>query len=115
MNLDMILFYVIELLLLYSQQEQLNFLSSLVQSKLSVLKKWLIYAVSLAEKELGSGTGALKLRRVYDNFAVKFPTLVEFISFEKSSNYVDEALISMRKMLECNKDVSVYINGDKSD
>ena len=70
---------------------------------------------TFAEKNLGSGTGALKFRQVYDNFAVKFPTLVKFISFEKFSNYVDEALISMRKMLECNKDISVYINGDKSD
>ena len=69
---------------------------------------------TFAEKDLGSGTGALKLRRVYDNFAINFPTLVEFISFEKFSNYVDEALISMRKMLENNKDISVYINGDKT-
>ena len=83
--------------------------------QIECFKEWLIYAVSLAEKNLGSGTGALKLRQVYENFAIKVPTLVEFISFEKFSNYVDEALISMRKMLENNKDISVYINGDTSD
>ena len=82
--------------------------------QIECFKEWLVYAVSLAEKKLGSGTGALKFRQVYDNFATKFPTLVEFISFEKSGSYVNEALISMRKMLENNKDIGVYINGDKT-
>ena len=82
--------------------------------QIECFKEWLVYAVSLAEKYPCGRASALKLRQVYDNFAIKFPTLVEFISFEKFSNYVDEALISMRKMLECNKDISVYINGDKT-
>ena len=32
------------------------------------VKEWLLWAVTEAEKELGSGTGQLKLRQVYDLF-----------------------------------------------
>ena len=45
------------------------------------VKEWLLYAVMEAEKELGSGTGALKLRFVYDMFITKFPLLVALIPF----------------------------------
>ena len=38
-----------------------------VQEQIDQVKEWLLYAVMAAEKELGSGTGALKLRFVYSN------------------------------------------------
>jgi hypothetical protein len=34
-------------------------------AQLASVKEWLLYAVATAEKELGSGTGQLKLRYVY--------------------------------------------------
>ena len=115
MDLHMILFYVIlTIAVALFIARAIKFFKYPRSKQIECFKEWLVYAVSLAEKEFGSGTGALKLRQVYDNFAVKFPTLVEFISFEKFSNYIDEALISMRKMLENNKDIGVYINGDKT-
>ena len=50
--------------------------------QLKKVKEWLLWAVAEAEKELGSGTGQLKLRYVYDMFIVKFPSLAKIISFE---------------------------------
>ena len=37
------------------------------------VKEWLRYAVTIAEQELGSGTGQIKLRQVYDMFIERFP------------------------------------------
>ena len=65
-------------------------------AQLDKVREWLLFAVTQAEKELGGGTGQIKLRYVYDMFVVKFPSLVKFISFETFSFMVDEALIKMR-------------------
>ena len=40
------------------------------------VKQWLIFAVAQAEKELGSGTGQMKLRYVYNLFVSKFQLLL---------------------------------------
>ena len=56
------------------------------------VKQWLLYAVAKAEKELGSGTGQIKLRYVYNMFIAKFPAVALFVTFEELSNLVDEAL-----------------------
>ena len=45
------------------------------------MKNWLLYAVAAAEKALGSGTGELKLRQVYDAFLIKFPIISKLMSF----------------------------------
>ena len=62
------------------------------ESQITVIKEWLKYAVAIAEIEFGSGTGQLKLRRVYDMFITKFPAMAKFIAFEEFIVYVDEAL-----------------------
>ena len=80
-------------------------------SQVAKLKEWLLYAVAEAEKELGGGTGQLKLRYVYDMFVTKFPYLVKFVSFEAFSCLVDEVLEKFRKMLETNKAVKEYVDG----
>lgn len=36
--------------------------------QLNKVREWLLYAVTKAEKELGGGTGQIKLRYVYDMF-----------------------------------------------
>lgn len=63
------------------------------------VKKWLLYAVSNAERELGGGTGPLKLGQVYDDFVSKYPILKIFVSFETFKGWVKIALIEMEKLL----------------
>lgn len=77
--------------------------------QISKVREWLLYAVTAAEKELGSGTGQIKLRYVYDMFIAKFPYLVKAISFETFSILVDEALDKFREMLDTNTNLQSYI------
>ena len=77
--------------------------------QISKVKEWLLYAVTAAEKELGSGTGQIKLRYVYDMFIAKFPYLVKVIPFETFSILVDEALDKFRGMLDSNTNLQNYI------
>jgi len=73
------------------------------------IKEWLLYAVVLAEKELGSGTGAIKLRYVYSLFVDKFPSIAPVVSFELFSRWVDEVLEQMKHLLDTNLDVKAYV------
>jgi hypothetical protein len=76
--------------------------------------EWLLYAVTEAEKQLGGGTGELKLRIVYDWFIAKYPTVSKFVSFGVFSYWVDAALDKMRAMLE-NARISDYVKGGVAD
>lgn len=78
--------------------------------QLQMVKNWLLLAVVEAEKALGSGTGQLKLRYVYDLFITRFKYLSLVISFSQFSMLVDEALEIMRNMIANNKQVEQYIN-----
>lgn len=69
------------------------------------IQEWLIYAVAEAEKTLGSGTGELKLRYVYDKFVTKFPAAAIFISFEDFSIMVEKALQKFEELLQTNKNI----------
>lgn len=82
------------------------------EKQLEVVREWLLLAVIEAEKALGSGTGQVKLRFVYDLFIDKFKYLSLVISFEQFSTLVDEALDTMRDMISNNKQVEGYINGN---
>ncbi len=73
------------------------------------VKEWLLYAVTLAEADLGGGTGKLKLRQVYDMFVMRFKVISFLVSFETFSNWVDAALTEMRKMLETNDNVKALV------
>lgn len=75
------------------------------------VKEWLLWAVTQAEAELGSGTGKLKLRQTYDLFIQRFPALAMAVSFDTFSLWVDEALEEMRKMLKENKAVKEIVKG----
>ena len=48
--------------------------------QLNKVKEWLLFAVIQAEKELGGGTGQIKLRYVYDMFVARFPAVAKFIT-----------------------------------
>jgi hypothetical protein len=78
--------------------------------QITKVKEWLLYAVTAAEKELGSGTGQVKLRYVYDAFLSKFPYLSKTISFESFSGLVDEVLVNFRTMLSQNSNLQNYVN-----
>lgn len=86
-----------------------NFIKLPSSAKKEKIKEWLIWAVSKAEKELGSGTGQLKLRYVYDMFVTKFDFISRFMSFEEFSNLVDEALEEFNSMINTNEKVKNYI------
>lgn len=76
------------------------------EQQLANVRKWLLWAVCQAEKELGGGTGQLKLVKVYDMFVAQFPVLAEWVTFEAFSGMVDEALEEMRGLLERNKSIA---------
>lgn len=79
------------------------------------IKEWLRWAVVQAEAALGSGTGQLKLRMVY-NFAVeKFPFIVNVISFSTFSVWVDEALEWMNEQLKNNNNIKSIVVGGVED
>lgn len=78
--------------------------------KIKNVKEWLKYAVTKAESELGSGTGQLKLRLVYDWTITNFPFVSKFIPFEMFSKWVDDSLKWMEeKLKEDNSAVSKFI------
>lgn len=77
--------------------------------KLKKVKEILLYWVTLAEKEYGSGTGEIKLRWVYDKFTSKYKFLSLFISFERFKKWVDEALEQMREILKTNNAVKQLV------
>ena len=79
--------------------------------QLATVKEWLLYATTLAEKELGGGTGKLKLRYVYDMFVQKFPWVAKVLPFELFSEMVDESLDSMNDLLSSNAAVRLFVNG----
>lgn len=76
------------------------------------LKEWLKLAVTQAEKELGSKTGQLKLRYVYDLALSKFSWIGKLISFDEFARYVDEALDWLEHQLESNKAVQTLVKGE---
>ncbi len=80
-------------------------------SQILKVKEWLLWAVTNAEKELGGGTGKLKLRQVYDLFVQRFPAVAMAVSFDTFSQWVDDALTEMRKMLVENKAAAELVGG----
>lgn len=77
--------------------------------QLVAVKEWLLWAVAEAEKLYGSGTGALKLRYVYDLFLSRFGALEELISFDDFSKMVDEALNGFRELIKTNEKINNYV------
>lgn len=89
------------------------FFKSPSSTQINKVKAWLLWAVTEAEKELGSGTGKLKLRYVYDLFIIRFVWLSRVISFELFSSLVDQALDEMREMLRVNPAARLFLKGEK--
>ena len=86
-----------------------KFIKMTKEQKIQNVKEWLKWAVSEAEKELGTGTGQLKLRKVYNLAVQQFPWIVSFVSFNTFSAWVDDALIWMDEQLSKNARISEYV------
>ena len=86
------------------------FLTRPSDDQITAVKAWLLLAVTNAERDLGGGTGKLKLRQVYDLFIQRFPYIARWISFDLFSEWVDEALDEMKRLLTSNQAMRDYIN-----
>lgn len=91
-----------------------TFITCPTEGKLNKVKEWLLYAVTEAEKELGGGTGQIKLRYVYNMFLKNFSYIAKFISFDDFSKLVDEALVKFRTLLDTNKKIKEYVEKEDS-
>lgn len=78
----------------------------------SKVKQCLLNWVVEAEKNLGGGTGKVKLSMVYGWFVTAFPVLKNFITFETFSTWVDEALEEMKTMLATNQNLKNVVEGN---
>lgn len=78
------------------------------------VKEWLIWACIEAEKALESGTGQLKLRKVYDAFIAvpSFSWIAKMVSFDTFSEWVTEALEKAKTMIVNNPDLARYVYGE---
>ena len=89
-----------------------KFLKLPSDEQLNKVRQWLLFAVIEAEKQYKEGTGALKLRAVYNQFCQVFGSLVSIIPFELFAVMVDDALDEMKHLLETNKDIKAYVKED---
>ena len=76
----------------------------------SVIMKMLFGLVTQAEKEYGGGTGALKLAAVIDQIYPKLPAVIKtFITVDRLSGWVEDALNEAKKKWQSNIAISTYI------
>ena len=87
------------------------------ETQVEKIKEWLVWACIEAEKALQSGTGQLKLRQVYDMFCAvpAFSWVAKLISFEMFSDWVSDALVTVKQMLVSNEALATYVYGDNAD
>ena len=81
------------------------------EEQLSKVSEWLLWAVTLAEKEYGGGTGKIKLREVYAQFIQAWPQVAKWLSFNDFSRLVDKVLVQMRSILTTNAAAHNYVSG----
>ena len=79
-----------------------KFIKKSKAQKMQMVKNWLLYAIAMAERELGSGTGRIKLGQVYEQFLLVFPQLQRFISFDTFAKMVDDVLEEFAELVEEN-------------
>ena len=87
-----------------------NFIKLPANGKINIIKNWLLYAIAEAEKDLGSGTGKLKLAQVYNRFVTECPQLANLITYQKFTELVDEVLADFKNILNSNKAIEAVIN-----
>lgn len=94
----------------------IQFLQLPTEKQKEKIKEWLVWACIEAEKELQSGTGQLKLRKVWDMFCTSpvFSAVAKIISFETFSDYVKDALKKAKEMLIHNDALAAYVYADNA-
>ena len=81
----------------------------------SVVMKMLFALVTEAEKNLGSGTGALKLTAVITEIYPKLPAVIKtFVSADRLQKWVEEALEAAKEKWETNGNIKAYIEPDSA-
>ena len=73
------------------------------KAQVEKVREWLLWAVTNAEKELGGGTGKLKLRQVYDLFVQRFPAVAMAGFFDKFCQGGGGGFAEMGEMVGGNK------------
>lgn len=86
-----------------------NFILLPSEQQIKKVKEWLLFAVTMAEKEYGSQTGEIKLRYVYDLFVNRFNWIAKVISFDTFCDWVDLSLDKMQELLQNNEEVAKII------
>lgn len=89
----------------------IDFVKKPTDVQIKDLQEWLKGQVAEAEKELGSGTGELKLRIVYNAAIAKFPWVATYLTFDQFNNLVKIALDWMQKQMDENIAIKDYIKG----
>lgn len=94
-----------------------RFLGMPTEKQKEKVREWLKWACVEAEKALQSGTGQIKLRKVYDKFCAipAFTWVARLISFTQFSVWVSDALFEVKKMLINNRNLAEYVYGDNAD
>lgn len=94
----------------------IRFLGLPTEQQNNKVKEWLVWACIEAERELQSGTGQLKLRKVYNVFCAVpvFTWVARTISFDLFSYWVSDALVIMKRMLVSNAALAEYVYGDNA-
>lgn len=93
-----------------------RFLGMPTEKQKAKVKEWLKWACIEAEQELKSGTGQLKLRKVWNMFCAvpAFTWVARVISFEQFSEWLSDALLEAKKMLISNNSLAVYVYGKEN-
>ena len=82
----------------------------------SMIMHMLYALVTEAERQYGSGTGALKLAAVIDQIYPKLPPVIRaFITDEMLIGWIEDALAAAKAEWERNIRVTEYIGGEHSD
>lgn len=79
------------------------------------VKEWLLWAVAETQNYLGTGTGELKLRRVYDKAVERFPIIKYIIPFSIFSDWVGESLDALEEQIKNNDKIANFCNGNLID
>ena len=81
-----------------------------------VIMKMLDCLVTEAEKEYGSGTGALKLASVVEKVYPKLPAIIKmFITSETLIKWIEVSLTTAKEKWNTNPKIQSYIKGDENE
>lgn len=72
------------------------------KEQLRKVQEWLVWAVAKAEEVLGSGTGQLKMKYVYDLFVSKYPAIAIFVDYEDFKAMAEKALEEFEELIKDN-------------